>query len=141
MKRMESTMKEAHLLENKAKKILVADDQPHVLRVLRLVLEKAGYQVDAAANGRIALEWIRQNQPDALITDIFMPEMTGRELCENLQREWPERSFPILVMTSRTERSEKDWTRNIANLEVVEKPVSPRQLVSRMGHLLDTLAH
>lgn len=134
-------MDEVQLAGTQGKKILVADDQPHVLRVLRLVLEKAGYQVDTAANGRIALNWIRLNQPDALITDISMPEMGGRELCENLQREWPDRRFPILVMTSRTERSEKDWTRAIANLELVEKPVSPRHLVNRMGHLLDTPEH
>jgi len=85
------------------KKILITDDEPHVLRVLKLSLEKEGYEVDTCANGMEALARIERQHPDVLITDIQMPLMTGEELCRHIEEYMPERSFLIFVLTSRTE--------------------------------------
>ena len=110
------------------KSILLVDDQPHVIRVLKMALENAGYQVSFAHNGKDALDLIVQEFPGAMITDISMPMMTGRELCQTIHQLFPDRPFPIFVMTSMTERSEREWTAAIDNIHFLEKPLSPSQL-------------
>ncbi len=113
-------------------RILIVDDQPHVIRVLKINLETEGYKVDTASNGHEALQQIAANEPDVLITDIQMPGMNGQELCESIQANMPARKFLIMVMTSTTERDQRDWVKNITHLEFLEKPLSPRKLVSRL---------
>jgi CheY-like chemotaxis protein len=112
------------------KQILIADDEPHVIRVLKLTLEREGYGVTAVGNGEQALEQIRTARPDVLITDIQMPRMTGRELCRAIEAEWPQRRFTIIVMTSMTEREQREWVASMKNIQFLEKPLSPRRLVS-----------
>jgi CheY-like chemotaxis protein len=79
-------------------KILITEDEPHVIRVLKLSLEKHGYQVDQAPNGKVALDKIRQQEPDVLITDLHMPRLSGEALCKQLQEEMPQRKFLIFVL-------------------------------------------
>ena len=114
------------------KKILIADDEPHVLRVLKMSLEKEDYEVDVCANGMEALACIEKQAPDILITDIQMPLMTGEELCRHIEEYMPERKFLIFVLTSRTEIEHREWSRNIRNLLFLEKPVSIRNLVEKL---------
>lgn len=114
------------------KRIFIADDEPHVLRVLKLSLEKEGYSVTTCANGAEAAELIMIEQPDILITDIQMPRMTGEELCRLIQQNIPERNFLIFVLTSRTEIEHREWTRGMDNLQFLEKPVSIRDLVEKL---------
>lgn len=114
------------------KKILIADDEPHVLRVLKMSLEKEGYLVEICNNGKEALARLAQEQPDILITDIQMPLMTGEELCRHIEQQMPERKFLIFVLTSRTEIEHREWSRQIDNLLFLEKPVSIRSLVEKL---------
>jgi CheY-like chemotaxis protein len=113
-------------------KILIADDEPHVLRVLKLSLEKEGYAVETCANGKEALTRLEQEHPDILITDIQMPLMTGEELCRHIKQHMPERKFLIFVLTSRTEIEHREWSRDINNLLFLEKPVSIRNLLEKI---------
>ena len=119
------------------KRILIVDDEPNVMRVLKLMLERAGHQVRTAADGLAGLEMARAEAPDVLITDIQMPRMDGRELVCTLHAEAPQRGFDIYVMTSMTEREEREWVRRIPRVAFLEKPVSPRQLVARLARSLD----
>ena len=114
-------------------RILIADDEPHVFRVLKVFLERAGHSVDHAPNGALALEAVRLKAPDFLITDIQMPGMNGRELCAAIHAEFPERTFPILVMTSMTARENREWAGRIPNTEFLEKPLSPRTLIAKLS--------
>jgi DNA-binding response OmpR family regulator len=114
------------------KRILVADDEPYVRRILRLTLEGRGYEVVSVSNGEEALESINENTPDVLITDIVMPRMNGKKLCRAVEQNHPERKFLIMVMTSRTERDERRWVNEMTNIEFLEKPLSPRQLIARL---------
>lgn len=113
-------------------KILIADDEPHVLRVLKLSLEKEGYVVETCSNGKEALARLEQAHPDILITDIQMPLMTGEELCKHINQHIPERKFLIFVLTSRTEIEHREWSRDIPNLLFLEKPVSIRNLLDKI---------
>ena len=113
-------------------RVLLVDDQPHVLRVLRLTLEREGFEVATAGNGKEAL-WIAElRMPAAVVTDIQMPQMDGRQFCAALDQLYPDRSFPIFVMTSMTERSEREWSAKMRDVVFLEKPVSPRELAARL---------
>ena len=114
------------------KTVLIVDDEPHVIRIMRLALEKAGYRVDEAANGVQALEYLGKNSPDVMISDIDMPRMNGRELCEEMVRTLPGRTFPVFVLTARAEHEHREWSAAIDNLGFMEKPVSIRRLLSTL---------
>jgi CheY-like chemotaxis protein len=114
------------------KKILIADDEPHVLRVLKMSLEKEGYEVAVCANGKEAIEHLQAEPPDILITDIQMPLINGEELCRYIEEHMPERKFLIFILTSRTEIEHREWSRDISNLLFQEKPVSIRGLVEKI---------
>ena len=90
------------------KKVLIVDDEPNVVWVLKLMLERAGHKVRTAADGLQGLELLRAELPDVLITDIQMPRMDGRELVRSVHAEMPQRGFDIYVMTSMTEREERE---------------------------------
>ena len=110
------------------KSILLVDDEPMILRVMRVALEKFGYRVETAADGEEALAIIVGSQPDFLVTDIEMPRMSGKELCQEIYRKIPDREFPIFVSTSLTAMEHREWSRKIPNLVFLEKPISIRKL-------------
>jgi CheY-like chemotaxis protein len=114
------------------KRILIVDDEPHVIRVLRMALEQSGYLVDDAANGIQAMEYLGRQNPDLVITDIDMPRMDGKQLCMEISRTFPGRTFRIYVLTARAEREHRQWAKEIPNLEFMEKPVSIRKLLSEL---------
>ena len=113
--------------------ILLVDDEPHVLRVLRLSLEREGYSVATASDGSTALSAMSIRLPDVLITDIKMCGMNGRTLCPLARKMYPDHVFLILVMTSMTAVDERHWAQELQNAEFLEKPLSPRQLVARLS--------
>ncbi len=115
-------------------RILRVDDEPHVLRVLKMSLEREGYAVEVCANGREALDLIEREHPDVLITDIHMPLMDGEELCRTIEQSMPQRRFLIFVLTSRTEIEHREWSRDISNLQFLEKPVSIRELTEKLAN-------
>jgi CheY-like chemotaxis protein len=123
------------------KYILVVDDEPTVIRVLRLALEKGGYEVNKANNGEEALERIRERVPDAVITDIEMPKMDGEGLCRSIEEEMPGRAFPLFVVTSLTAMEHRRWSDTISNLYFLEKPISARRLLARLEEYFGTSTH
>lgn len=113
--------------------ILIVDDEPCMLRVLQFALERAGYRVATEPDGKAALARVLAEPPDAMISDIKMPHMDGRELIKSIQQVMPNRRFPVFVMSSLTAREEREWVRAIGSVEFLEKPISPRQLVGRLA--------
>ncbi|MEE9142718.1 MAG: response regulator [Gammaproteobacteria bacterium] len=111
------------------KRVLIAEDEPHVVRLLSRALTRAGYAVEAVSNGADALDRLRVETPDVLITDIEMPRMNGRELCERIEQELPEREFLNLVLTAVTADEHRHWVKVLPNTIFLEKPVSIRKLL------------
>lgn len=109
--------------------ILIAEDEPHIARLLKSALEKEGYKITTVHNGVQALDEIDRDRPDLLITDIAMPRMDGKELCRNLTDKYPERTFPVFVLSSKTELEHRKWSREMQNTVFLEKPVSIRKLL------------
>lgn len=120
--------------------ILVVDDERHVARVLSVALERAGYTVETASNGEEAIAKLVEVKPDALLTDIMMPRMNGRELVAVVRNHFPECRVPIVVMTSSLEHEHRDWVNNYRNLHFIEKPVSPRRIIQLLDKQFSVIA-
>lgn len=115
------------------KKILIADDEPHVTMILKQFLERSKYQVTTVLNGQQALIQIAKEMPDLLITDVQMPKMNGIDLCEAINRDFPQLQKLIIVMTSRTDNDIRTWAAPQSHIELMEKPLSMRRLTSRLN--------
>lgn len=123
-------------MENISKKILIADDEPDIIEFLQYNLEKNGYQVVSAENGREAVQVALREKPDLILLDIMMPEMDGVEVCRELREKQEFRDTLIAFLTARNE----DYSQ-IAGFEVgaddyITKPVKPRVLLARISALL-----
>ena len=123
-------------MAEKVFKILVVDDEPDILEFLSYNLEKEGFSVETAENGKQALEKAKKNHPDIVLLDVMMPEMDGIETCRTM-REMPQFENTIIAfLTARTE----DYSQ-IAGFETgaddyISKPIKPIVLVSRLKALL-----
>ena len=117
-------------------RILVVDDESHILHVLSLKLGKAGYEVLTAVDGEEGLHMARETKPDLVITDIQMPYMTGLELSRELARDEITAAIPVLILTARgyALSTEDLETSNIR--EVLSKPFSPRSLIELVSSTL-----
>ena len=111
------------------KTILVIDDDDHIRRVIEIKLKKAGYGVIIAKNGAMGLDLIKTKQPDAVVTDVMMPKMDGKELCKISNELKKERSFLTLVMTCSITVDEKLLMENLQDTIFMEKPFSPARMV------------
>ncbi len=119
------------------KTILLVDDEPHVLRIMKMGLVRAGYNVLTAPNGEQGLAQFRERQPDAMVADIDMPIMNGVEMCSRIVAEFPETTSCIFISTSRAELELRDWIAELGKIELLEKPISMRTLTARLSKQLD----
>lgn len=112
-----------------AKKILVVDDEPQILKVLKAYLEKAGYRVSSAADGPTALAVFHREKPDFLILDLNLPGIDGLDVCKAVRRE---SNVPILMLTARVEEADRLIGLELGADDYVIKPFSPREVVARV---------
>lgn len=115
------------------KRILLVDDEPHIIRVMQMGLTRAGYDVVTARNGLEGLEKFRELQPDAMVADVDMPKMTGVEMCTTLHQESPDTSCKIFVSTSRAEAELRVWAKDTGGIQFLEKPISIRTLTAALN--------
>lgn len=116
----------------RAGRILIVDDQPHAVRVIKLALTRQGYEVDTAGDGAEALGKLRLAPFDVVITDLEMPRMPGRILCETITAEFGARKPLILILTGTTEHDARAWVSRLANTEILDKPLSLKRLLARL---------
>ncbi len=114
-------------------KILVVDDEPEIVKLVRAYLEAAGYQVVTAKNGREALLVTRHEKPDLIILDLTMPEMDGLEFTRRARQE---KNTPIIMLTARVEETDRIIGLELGADDYVPKPFSPREIVARVRAVL-----
>ncbi len=114
-------------------KILVVDDEAKIVELVRLYLEKEGYRVLSAGDGKKALELFRKEKADLVVLDIMLPEMDGWEVCQTIRRE---SNVPIIMLTARSEEVDKLVGLGLGADDYVTKPFSPRELAARVGTVL-----
>ena len=113
--------------------ILVVDDAPNIVELLRLYLEGAGYTTVVATDGPSAVESHRKHRPDLVILDLMLPGMDGFEVCRAIRRE---ADTPILMLTARTDDVDAIVGLELGADDYVTKPFNPRALVARVKAIL-----
>ena len=119
-------------------RILVVDDEPNIVRLVQINLERAGYQVETANNGAAALEKIRENRPDLLVSDVMMPEMDGFELLANIRRDPSLMDLPVIMLTAKAQdRDVMEGYKTGADMYLT-KPFNPAELTAFAKRILSS---
>ncbi len=114
-------------------KILVVDDEPSMVEIIKYSLEKAGYLVAEASDGSQAIEKARSWKPDLIVLDVMLPGIDGYEVCKRLSTEM---QMPIIMLTAKDEEIDKVLGLELGADDYLTKPFSPRELVARVrAHL------
>ena len=116
-----------------AQRILVVDDEKHIVQLVKLYLGNEGYQVEVAYNGREALDKARQLRPDLIVLDLMLPETSGLEVCRQLRQE---SDVPIIMLTARDEAEDRVAGLELGADDYVTKPFNPRELAARVKAVL-----
>jgi two-component system alkaline phosphatase synthesis response regulator PhoP len=120
-----------------SKRILIVDDEPKIVRVLRGYLEAAGFQVVAAYDGTEALAAFRNEAPDLIVLDLMLPEMDGLDVARAIRRD---SNVPIIMLTARVDEADRLIGLELGADDYVTKPFSPREVVARVRAVLRRVA-
>ena len=117
-------------------KILVIDDDMNLLKMLELMLQRAGHQAILAADGAEGIEMAAKDPPDLAIVDVMMPEMSGHEICRQLRARPATVEIPILILTARSQPADREAALQSGATDYMAKPVSPKDLAAKVDELL-----
>ncbi|HKK74841.1 MAG TPA: response regulator transcription factor [Saprospiraceae bacterium] len=120
-------------------KILIVDDEPDILDILRYNLEKEGYKVFTAEDGKAGIQLAEKEQPHLIILDIMMPRMDGVEVCRNLRSKPMFKKTVITFLTAREEDYSQIAALDVGGDDYITKPIRPRVFMSRIKALIRRL--
>jgi two-component system alkaline phosphatase synthesis response regulator PhoP len=126
-------------MENKARKVLIADDEPDILEILKYNLTGEGYEVVTAKDGDEAIEKARRTQPDLIVLDVMMPRKTGVEVCQILRAQAAFKETLIIFLTAVSDDGSQIRGLETGADDYVNKPVSPKVFLSRVNALFRRL--
>ena len=118
------------------KKILIVEDYPHIVEVLRIRLEAAGYEVIAAVDGQEGLNMARSEKPDLIILDVMLPKMNGYKVCRFLKFDAKYKHIPIFLLTARGKPEDIETGKATGANEYIIKPYDPQELLALIRRYL-----
>jgi CheY-like chemotaxis protein len=119
-----------------ANKVLVADDEIHIIHVVAIKLRNNGYEVIAANNGAEAYDLACREQPDIVVTDCQMPVMTGLELIGKLRGDERTKAIPVVLLTARAFAISQEQRESLGVSSCLSKPFSPKELLKTIQDIL-----
>lgn len=114
--------------------LLVIDDSPTILKVVQLVLTKAGYQVETAADGEAGLERARAVEPDVILLDFVMPRMNGYQFCRELSGDPGLKDIPVVLMSAKGDQVGERFVKVMGIVDYITKPFSPEAITAVVQH-------
>jgi len=117
-------------------KVLVVDDEIHIIHVVAIKLRNNGYDVISADNGAQAFELACEEKPDIVITDFQMPIMTGLELVQKLRQNEATKDIPVILLTARNFAIQKEQQEQLQISGCLSKPFSPKELLANVKDIL-----
>ena len=118
------------------KRILVIEDDPDIVELLRYNLEKEDFQVYAATDGKTGLELVKRGSANLLILDLMLPQLSGIEVCKEIRKSQEHETLPIIMLTARGEETDRVLGLELGADDYVTKPFSIREMVARVKALL-----
>jgi len=122
-----------------AKKILVVDDERHIVRLVEVNLTRAGYDIVTAYDGVEALESVKSDTPDMIVLDVMMPRMDGFEVLRRLQADPETQNIPVIMLTAKAQDADifKGWSSGVSSY--LTKPFNPRELLTFVERIFQSL--
>lgn len=117
-------------------KVLVCDDEPHIVHVVSAKLKNNGFEVVTAGDGEEAFATAKADMPDLVITDYQMPYLSGLELCARLRNDAQTAQIPVIMLTARGFSLSDDDTSDTNIRKVLPKPFSPREVLACVNQIL-----
>ena len=117
-------------------KVLVVDDEIHIVHVVSIKLRNNGYEVISAENGAEAFELACREMPDIIVTDFQMPVMTGLEFVQKLRQSEQTKAIPVIMLTARGFAIEDESKKELQISEFLSKPFSPKELLRTIDDIL-----
>ena len=121
------------------KRILVVDDERHIVRLVQVNLERQGYEVLTAFDGVEALEKVKNEDPDMVVLDVMMPRMDGFEVLKHLQADPKFQNIPVIMLTAKAQDADifKGWASGVSSY--LTKPFNPRELIVFVERIFQSL--
>jgi DNA-binding response OmpR family regulator len=116
--------------------ILIADDDPDILDLVRLRLGQVGYETVTAKDGQHALDLVRERSPDACVLDVMMPKMSGFEVVQAMRKDESLSEIPVLILTATVQDQDVARGFEVGADDYLRKPFNPRELQARVAALL-----
>jgi two-component system phosphate regulon response regulator PhoB len=118
------------------RRIVVIEDEDEIRDILAYNLERAGYAVSCAADGRAGLDLVRSAQPELVLLDLMLPEVDGLDVCRALRADDATATLPVIMLTARGDESDVVLGLGVGADDYVTKPFSPREVVARVEAML-----
>ncbi len=119
-----------------SKLIAIVDDEPDILELISIHLEKNGYHSEVFLNGESFMDFLKNSHPDLIVLDLMLPDMDGLEICKYLKRQDTLDSIPVIMLTAKSEEVDKILGLELGADDYVTKPFSPKELVARIRAVL-----
>ncbi len=124
-------------MENRVKKILCIEDEDEMIDLIRLILNRRGFEIYGANGGKDGLQRIRMDHPDLVLLDLMMPEMDGWEVYQQMKADESTKNIPVIVVTAKAQAIDKVLGLHIAKVDdYITKPFSPQELLASVDHVL-----
>ena len=118
------------------KKILVVDDEPDIVSMVKMRLEASGYEVITASDGETAYSRARSDAPDLIILDLMLPGMDGYQVCRLLKFDENYRRIPIIMLTAKSQIEDKEWGQKVGADYYLTKPFEAKELLDKINDLI-----
>ena len=127
---------DSHPVSDGASTILVVDDSPTEIHVLRKILEKEGFNVEVAANGEEGVTLAKSLLPDLILMDVVMPVLNGFQATRQLSNDSATSEIPVIMVTTKDQETDKSWAKRQGATDYLVKPVTPADLLNKVRSAL-----
>jgi DNA-binding response OmpR family regulator len=126
--------------DNRSTKVVVVEDDPEMINLVKLILKKEGFDVTGAMGGRDGLEAIEKTKPDLVLLDLMMPDIDGWEVYQAMKASDYMKAIPVIIITAKAQSIDKVLGLHIAKVDdYITKPFSPGELVASVRKVLSNL--
>ncbi len=119
------------------RRIVCIEDEPEMIELIQLILNRRGFEVLGAPGGKEGLELVRKTHPDLVLLDLMMPEMDGWEVYQQIKAEESTRNIPVIIVTAKAQNIDKVLGLHIAKVDdYIAKPFGPQELIDSVEKIL-----
>lgn len=118
-----------------SKRVLIAEDEPHIVESLSFVLQRKGYEVEAVLDGETALAQLRNRRPDVMILDVMLPRVNGFEVLKQVKSDAALHSVPVIILTAKGQAQDRRMAEEIGADGFMTKPFSNQEVIDEVRRL------